>query len=359
MFAALIKHKFVILLLAIISLVLLACTSSTSGETREPTLESTTAILPTDAATLAPTETQQPEQLVILLAPPGASDELANTLQEILTDMTSQAGLRFQVRQSLSQADLENVRAVVVLSPDPGVTALAQNAPDTQFLAVGIPGLEPARNLNVVASASGRPDMLGFLAGYTAAAVTPDWRVAVVAEEGTTTGSSYRLGFTNGVFYFCGLCRPVYPPFPTSGYPLYVELPATAGPADWDSTIAHFNAWQAETVFVDPNVATPEFLEALAQADFNLILVGPPPPGLNEHWIASIGAVDPIQPVRELLPGLLNGEGGVIVELPLGFTTVNPDLFSPGRQRLTESMLADLLAGYIDTGVDPVTGEVR
>jgi hypothetical protein len=63
--------------------------------------------------------------------------------------------------------------------------------------------------------------------------------------------------------------------------------------------------------------------------------------------------------VGELLPGLMNGEGGVVVELPISFTGVNPDLFSPGRQRLTEAMLADLLAGYIDTGVDPATGEAR
>ena len=63
--------------------------------------------------------------------------------------------------------------------------------------------------------------------------------------------------------------------------------------------------------------------------------------------------------MTELLPGLLNGEGSVVVELPLGFTAVNPDLFSPGRQRLTEIMLADLLAGFIDTGVDPATGEAR
>jgi hypothetical protein len=183
--------------------------------------------------------------------------------------------------------------------------------------------------------------------------------VAVVAEDGSVQGNATRLGYTNGVFYFCGLCRPVYPPFPTSGYPLYVKLPATAGPADWESTIAHFNAWQAETVFVDPAVTSPEFLGELAQAGFNLIIVGLPPAGLQEQWVASIGAADPIQSLRDLWPGTLNGQGGVTMELPLGFTAVNPDLFSPGRQRLTEAMLADLLAGYIDTGVDPTTGEAR
>jgi len=356
--AALSKYIFVVVVMSIVSLVLLGCSDNDPLETTVPTLEEAATALPTGTATLEPTETPQ-SGLVVLLAPPGARADLADILQGILTDLAAQADLRFQVRQSLAQAEMENVQVVVVLSPDPGVTALAESAPDTQFLAVGIPGLEPTPNLSVVESAGGRPDMLGFLAGYTAAAITPDWRVAVVAEDGTPSGSSYRLGFTNGFFYFCGLCRPVYPPFPTSGYPLYVELPATAGPADWDSTIAHFNAWQAETVFVDPNVAAPEFLDTLAQAGFNLILVGPPSAGLNEHWVASIGALDPIQSVRELLPGLLNGGGGVIVELPLGFTGVNPDLFSPGRQRLTETMLADLLAGYIDTGVDPATGEAR
>jgi hypothetical protein len=44
---------------------------------------------------------------------------------------------------------------------------------------------------------------------------------------------------------------------------------------------------------------------------------------------------------------------------PLGFTGTNPDLLSPGRQQLVETMLADLLAGFIDTGVDPQTGESR
>jgi hypothetical protein len=38
---------------------------------------------------------------------------------------------------------------------------------------------------------------------------------------------------------------------------------------------------------------------------------------------------------------------------------VNPALFSPGKQRLAQETLDDLLAGFIDTGVDPVTGESR
>jgi hypothetical protein len=35
----------------------------------------------------------------------------------------------------------------------------------------------------------------------------------------------------------------------------------------------------------------------------------------------------------------------------------NPALFSPGRQQLVEETLSEMLAGRIDTGVDPQTGE--
>ena len=287
----LIRRTVVHLVLGLLSLVLFACSTSSPGETSVPTIGETATPLPVSSATPLPTETSLP-RLVVLLVPPGADAELSNALQVLLTELSSHTGLRMQVLPSLTQSDLEGVQVVVAVPPDLGLGELVRAAPETSFLAIGIPGLEPADNLSVIDSPGGRPDQVGFLAGYTAATITPDWRVGVVAEAGTPSGNAARLGFTNGVFYFCGLCRPVYPPFPTSGYPLFVEIPAGAGPADWDSTITHFNAWQAETVFVDPAVAAPEFLAALAQAGFNLILVGPPPVGLNEHWVASIGAAD-------------------------------------------------------------------
>jgi hypothetical protein len=49
----------------------------------------------------------------------------------------------------------------------------------------------------------------------------------------------------------------------------------------------------------------------------------------------------------------------VKVALPLTFLDVNPDLFSPGRQRYAQEVLTDLLAGFIDTQVDLATGEPR
>jgi hypothetical protein len=49
------------------------------------------------------------------------------------------------------------------------------------------------------------------------------------------------------------------------------------------------------------------------------------------------------------------GQAGVSHTAPIIISHVNPDLFSPGRQRLVEATLADLSAGFIDTGSEALT----
>jgi hypothetical protein len=281
-------------------------------------------------------------------------------LQDTLTGLAGQAGFRLEVRTSLTTTELGNVRIVVAIPPASGLAELAESAPGTQFLAFGVEGVQTSPNLSVITSAAGRPDQLGFVAGYLAAAITEDWRVGVVSEASTAGGKAASLGFNNGMTYFCGLCLPVYPPFPISGYPLQVDLPEGAGANDWQAAIDNLTTWEVETVFVYPGVADEQLLAELVGADIDLIVAGPPPTGVwREHWVASIGSQSPLQSLPDLWGKLLNGEGGKEVVLPLEFTGTNPDLISPGRQRLVETMLADLLAGFIDTGVDPQTGESR
>jgi hypothetical protein len=63
--------------------------------------------------------------------------------------------------------------------------------------------------------------------------------------------------------------------------------------------------------------------------------------------------------LEQIWPELMNGSGGINLDVPLVITDRNAALFSPGRQSLVEKLLSDLLAGYIDTGVNPQTGEPR
>jgi hypothetical protein len=280
-----------------------------------------------------------------------------NELGDLLGGLASQSGFRFEVRQTLSMADVQETppKVVVALLPDPGITSLVAAAPQTQFLAIGYSGLKPAQNLTLLNLAE-RPDMKGFLAGYIAAVVTTDWRVGVVSEADSVEGKTAHQAFANGVYYFCGLCRSVYPPYPVPGYPLHVELASGAGQSEWDAVIAYFKEWQLQTVYVSSPLDIEPLLRALSQAGFNLIADQQPPAGLQMKWVASIRSGDLKREVTDLWPKLVSGQGEAIINLPISITDANPDLFSPGRQKMVNEMLADLLGGFIDTGFSSTSG---
>ncbi len=340
------------LLILFLAVFVSACSLANPVPTPTPTAEP--APLPTASPSPEPSPTPLAPR-VVLLAPPGADPAWVNTLQPVLSAPADQAGLRFQVLPALAPAELADVRAVVVLPPDPGVVALAAAAPDAHFLAVGIPGLTAGANLSVIDASGGSPDQTGFLAGFIAAEITTDWRVGIITESGTAQGASASQGYANGVTYFCGLCLPAYPPFPASGYPIVVELPPSAGPADWQAAVTYLSSWQVETAYIVPTLAQEPLLNDLAQAGIHLILPDSPPADLQESWVASLGSGDVLEPVAEVWGKILQGGEAVYVALPLGISGANPALLSPGRQRLAEEMLGDLMAGLIDTGASLVT----
>jgi hypothetical protein len=99
-------------------------------------------------------------------------------------------------------------------------------------------------------------------------------------------------------------------------------------------------------------------LDTLAQAGVQIIGSSTPPPQFVDQWVASIN-LDEMGALRQIWSRLLAGEGGLNLSTPLALGERNAALFSLGRQRLVDKMLTDLLAGYVDTGVDPQTGEKR
>jgi len=196
----------------------------------------------------------------------------------------------------------------------------------------------------------------GFLAGFIAAVVTPEWRVGVISTSNNPAGIAARNGFLNGVIYFCGLCRQTYPPY--EDYPLYVELPAGSSPAEWQATADTLRDRLVKTVYVAPGAGDQALLTYIAEADINIIGSSQPPEAIRDHWVASIQP-DYLQALQQVWPELVNGTGAAELPTTIEIDAVNASLFSPGRQMLVDEFLNDLQNGYIDTGVDPVTGEVR
>lgn len=316
-----------------------------------------TAVLPI-AASDTPVASPVPQRsLVVLLAPPGSDTEDMLALQQALSELATQDGLRFETRETLTDIDLgSEVRILVVMPPDPGVVNLAAANPEVQVLAMGVPGVQAAQNLSVIGTEGERADQQGFLAGYLAALVSPDWRVGVVSRADTVEGKAARNGFVNGVIFYCGLCRPAYPPF--LQYPITVDLPGGAGETEQQAAADAMTRSAVKTVYVYPGAGDLTLLNLLAQAGINLIGGAEPPAEFQSKWVASI-FVDPIGALQEIWPRLLAGEEGISVGVPLVVGDRNEALFSVGRQRLVDELLQNLLAGFIDPGVNLENGEPR
>ena len=79
---------------------------------------------------------------------------------------------------------------------------------------------------------------------------------------------------------------------------------------------------------------------------------------LAPSWLASADfEVD--EAFDALWTQLQAGEGGIVMPLGIRFHRVDTARVSEGRLELAETLLGDLAAGRIDTGVNPLTGELR
>lgn len=334
------------------STVLFACspTIADTTATHSPTSSPALNTAPPATSTIASQEATPTvgKNLVVLVAGPGSDPVLTEQLTVTLSELAEAGGLDFEVRTSFSSGDsTTGIKLLASGPPDPGLEALAQSSPATQFLGVAIPDLKPGTNLTVISNQESSPDKVGFLAGYLAAVVTPEWRVGVISND-SSAGVLQRQGFINGAVFFCGLCRQTFPPFNT--YPMFGEAPANASPSEWLVIADTLIDSAVQTVYIPPGVGDASLFEHLADAGINLLGTIPPPPGTEERWLASI-TTDPSAVIRDAWPEILTGQGGISLTAPVSITDINFNLFSPGRQQLVEKMLADFNAGFIDPGV--------
>jgi hypothetical protein len=152
------------------------------------------------------------------------------------------------------------------------------------------------------------------------------------------------------------LCNPNFGPI--VDYPVYAEAAAGASALDWQAAVQALVDSAVQTVYVSPLVTDPVAWEALAGTKMALITAAPLPENLAERGAVQVRR-DPLSAVLDLLPRLLSGEGGFSEGLPVQLVGANEERFSSGRQQRVQETLADLLAGYIDPGVDLLTGDPK
>ena len=338
------RLRFVVLLVLIV-MILSACAGS--GES------STTATpFPTETPIIPPTLTATPNiPLAILVLPTDLPAETSNLYQKTVYDLTQSAGFRFQVRNSLAPADLTEpgLKIVIALPPDPGIAALAESAPQVQFLAINIPGLAAGGNLSVLGD-NAQSDIAAFLAGYTAALVTDDYRIGMLIPKDNPDALRGLNAYANGMKFYCGICRPYF--YLPWTFPQYLEIPVDEKEENYDAyadiLILRF---KARTIFLHPGIAISDLVTYVGTTGVYMIGTIAPeqrPAG----WVMTIQP-DVIKAIQNAWPQLVSGQGGVTVQSPLGLSDVDPSLLSAGKLRLVQQTLDELQKGLIHTGVDP------
>jgi hypothetical protein len=339
----------------VLASVLAACLNSpapvkspTPGESMVTPGPSVEAV--TQAASPAPSATETPSQIpppakayVLLITSPDSDPAVVAQVQPALAQLASQAGLDLKIQPALSDADLTGAaKAAIVIAPASGLSDFISKAPDTRFITLGIDGLAPAQNLTRL-GAAGIQLQPAYVAGFIGAVLTPDWRAGILSQPVPAGGQAIQDAFVNGARYFCGLCRPSFPPFLTYPQPAAI----TADKAGWQSVVDQMVTNGVKTVYVAPQVQSQDLLDALAAGGVNLIGSQTPPDSVASSWIATV-QLDYAGALNKAWPDILAGKPLDQAPVSLLVGDTGSGLLNSARQRLVDQVTADLEKGLIN-----------
>jgi len=301
------------------------------------------------AATKVPSATPEPPpRILIWSASPIESGWRALVARTAKDWALERSWLYEMVSGSAEGISLEDADLVLTLGPVPDAELLAEGHPDLFFIAVGHAGLQPQSNLAVVGEEGLREDRLAFMAGFLAALVTEDWRIGAVVGPGEMPAESLETAFSSGVMYFCGLCRPAYPPF--YEYPQAATLQG-ADPGEMQTALEALESRAVETVYLNEGAMLRAQAQQLAASRFGWIVSAEPPAWLEGEALAIV-RFDLENAIRTALETWVDGGEGQSYPLQVVIEVLNEQVVTPGREKLAREVLADLMDGAIDTGVD-------
>lgn len=311
--------------------------------------ESTATPAPTATAlpTVGPTPTL-PAPLVILVLPADMNENQSRDYQKTVYDLAQAQGYRFMVLNKLSETDLEpSLKIVIDLSPDTDVTTLAPKAPQTQFLAINLPGIQPGGNISILGGEKTSIDKVAFMAGLIASSITQDYHTGVLVRKDSPDADIIYGAFRAGQMYFCGLCNPYAGPF--EEYPLIQAIPEDAKPSEYGAYADILIRRQVDTIFIQPGVDLPELTQYLQSV--SVLMIGTENPSKPvSGWVVTLQP-NYLESLKAAFPELVAGSGGKAFPAPLSFNNANSTLFGEGKQLYAREVLNELLLGYISTEV--------
>ena len=255
-------RKFILtaVVIALIS-VLAACGKAPVAPTSAPP---TNPSVPTATASpIPPTNTPSPPAAVFISAA-DARAGVKDAVRQWAKALAAEKGYAFT--EQAPEKPLPSNAALVVAV---GVTP--PKAGKARLIVVNPP---PKANLGgAQALYTSSADILhrAFLAGYLAAVVTKDWRTGIVADASEEKAVK---AYEDGVRYYCGLCRPLYPPF--LAYPQFALVPAGAQKGEWRVAARELvTAGKVQTLVLSPLALK----SPIPSANLNANLIALPPTG--------------------------------------------------------------------------------
>jgi hypothetical protein len=283
------------------------------------------------------------------IPPPGAvfilSDDTPEWMADQLTSSVEAAaqesGLPVRLfNQAPSSSDLASAEIIVAASPYPHLAELIEAAGSIPILAVGYAQPFDGVLLSNIILPADQPLRRAFLAGYLAAIITPDWRTAVLTPDQTIAQA-----FTNGMRYYCGLCRPAFPPF--HALPLTQILLSQPAPEQLNLAAQTVIDDRTTLIFIEAGLLNPAVTQSLEERQVSLITTEPESDtqSFPATWTASI--------VSDLTPAFIAAWKPALNRSPLdqviGLTVVvgHSGEISPGRLALFEETLLGVNQGWI------------
>lgn len=260
-----------------------------------------------------------------------------------------------RVESDLESAMSAETRLVFVSQGLGSLSSISSAYPEVGFILLADDENEARDNVFIIEGDELRKDELGFVAGYIAALITPDYRVGAITSSENGPENAAKEGFLSGVEFYCGLCRPTYPP--------YYEYPQSevAPLSEPDSAPGALETLQEEavsTVYLSPDLNNETVYSALAGTGVKLIGHERPVDDTGVNWVASIRP-DLEAGVGEAIAAWLDGTPGAVIESPVGLFDIDESVLSPGKVEHIEELIFDLASGRVDTATDPLTGAPR
>lgn len=294
---------------------------------------------PTHIPTAAATPTPLPER-VILIAADGTDSSLVIEAQQLVSELAASSGYVFESRKEITQNEITpDVKIIVFLHHPENLGALSNAARNTQFAVLSDLNWNPGSNVTVIRR---KAESISFIAGFISVNLNNNFRGGALLLDSDIISQQ---AFTNGGYYFCGLCSPSIPPY--IKYPLVATQPSGSSPAAWQAAFDQMYINGVRVLYVTPDAYSPELFTYLTAKEITLFGSQTPPDAARPRWATTL-SVDGLAPLREIWPDLKIGKGGKVVYGGVRFSEVQPAFISPGKLEYFQKTVELIRSGLLN-----------